>query len=232
VSAAARAEILARLRRGLGRQDATADDQARTVAEARIRTPTPPLIPTRADLDLEGRISLFTHMAETVSARVERLAHYANVADVVVAHLREHNLPMRLVAAADPLLERVPFDRELLAIRTGAAEDGDEVSLTRAFAGIAETGTLMLTSTAATPTMLNYLPDDSIVVLPSNRVLRAYEDGWQLLHAEQGSLPRSINFVTGPSRTGDIEQKILLGAHGPRRLLILLVDEPAEASLA
>jgi L-lactate dehydrogenase complex protein LldG len=227
MSAAARAEILARLRRGLGRNSATDDESARKTADQHIRSPAPESIPTRADLEFEGRVSLFAHMAEAVSARVQRLGHEADVADAVVAHLREHNLPMRLVMAADPLLERVPFDREMLEIRTGAVEDGDEVGLTRAFAGIAETGTLMLTSDPATPTMLNFLPDDSIVVLPSSRVLRAYEDGWRLLHAEQGTLPRSINFVTGPSRTGDIEQKILLGAHGPRRLLILLVDEPA-----
>lgn len=227
---AARAEILASLRRGLGRHDAAAEEDARRVADDRIRAPAPGSIPARADLDLEGRIGLFIRMAETVSARVQRLAHAADVADAVPAYLREYNLPMRLVMAADPLLEQVPFDTRLLETRTGAAEDSDQVGLTRAFAGIAETGTLMLTSDPATPTMLNFLPDDSIVVLPSSRVLRAYEDGWQLLHAEQGALPRSINFVTGPSRTGDIEQKILLGAHGPRRLLILLVDGPVEPS--
>lgn len=230
MSRAARAEILARLRRSLGREDATAEEAARQAALARIRQPGPATIPARADLDLEGRIGLFAHMAETVSARVERLGHYADVGPAVIAHLREHNLPMRLVMATDPLLERVPFDTELLEIRSGAAADADEVSLTTAFAGIAETGTLMMTSAPETPTMLNFLPDDAIVVLPSARVLRAYEDGWQRLNAEQGTLPRSINFVTGPSRTGDIEQKILLGAHGPRRLLILLVDEPAETS--
>jgi L-lactate dehydrogenase complex protein LldG len=57
-------------------------------------------------------------------------------------------------------------------------------------------------------------------------VLRAYEDGLRLLRQERGELPRSINLVTGPSRSGDIEQTIQLGAHGPKRLLVLLVDAP------
>ena len=63
-------------------------------------------------------------------------------------------------------------------------------------------------------------------MLPAHRVLRAYEDGLSLLRQEQGDLPRSINLVTGPSRSGDIEQTIQLGAHGPKRLLVLLIDEP------
>ena len=69
------------------------------------------------------------------------------------------------------------------------------------------------------------MPETSIVVLRASRVLRAYEDGLSLLHEEKGALPRSINLITGPSRSGDIEQTIQLGAHGPKRLLVLLVDE-------
>ena len=95
-----------------------------------------------------------------------------------------------------------------------------------AFAGIAETGTLMLLSAPATPTTLAFLPETSLVVLPTERILRAYEDGLALLRQEHAALPRSINFITGPSRSGDIEQTLQLGAHGPRRLCVLLVDEP------
>jgi L-lactate dehydrogenase complex protein LldG len=42
-------------------------------------------------------------------------------------------------------------------------------------------------------------------------------------------LPRTVNFITGPSRTGDIEQRIVLGAHGPRRLHIVVVDDRQES---
>ena len=51
-----------------------------------------------------------------------------------------------------------------------------------------------------------------------------YEDGWDMVRAK-GALSRAVNFITGPSRTGDIEQTIYLGAHGPRRLHILLVED-------
>ncbi|HEX5079901.1 MAG TPA: LUD domain-containing protein, partial [Geminicoccaceae bacterium] len=113
----------------------------------------------------------------------------------------------------------------MLEIRRGRAEDADPVGVTTAFAGIAETGTLMLLSGPETPTTVAFLPETSIVALPSARVLRAYEDALRLLRREQGGLPRSINLITGPSRSGDIEQTIQLGAHGPKRLLVLLLDD-------
>ena len=82
----------------------------------------------------------------------------------------------------------------------------------------------MLISGAETPTTLNFLPDTHIVVVRGEQVVAAYEDGWDRLR-DRGAIPRTVNFITGPSRTGDIEQRIELGAHGPRRLHIILVDD-------
>ena len=100
------------------------------------------------------------------------------------------------------------------------------MSVTPAFAGIAETGTLMLTSGKDRPATLNFLPETHIVVLKASQVVGAYEDAWDLLRQAEGEgvMPRSVNLITGPSRTGDIEQKIQLGAHGPRRLHIVVVE--------
>ena len=91
----------------------------------------------------------------------------------------------------------------------------------------AETGTLMLTSDAARPSTLNFLPENHIVVLRVEQITGAYEEGWRFLRAAGGNgtvMPRTVNLITGPSRTGDIEQRIQLGAHGPRRLHIIIVD--------
>jgi L-lactate dehydrogenase complex protein LldG len=223
----ARDAILGRLRRSLGRQG-TGGGDARRAAIARLADPQPVLIPTRGDLDLEGRIRLFTAEAERVQTTVRRLAAYADVPGAVVDYLRTHNLPMRLVMAGDPALRRADWTQTLLEFRHGQAADDDPTGLTTAFAGIAETGTLMLLSGAETPTMLAFLPENAIVVLSTERLLRAYEDGFRALRERFGALPRSINFITGPSRSGDIEQTLQLGAHGPRRLLTLLVDEPVD----
>ncbi len=58
----------------------------------------------------------------------------------------------------------------------------------------------------------------------AGQVVGAYEDGWDRLRAA-GRMPRAVNFVTGPSRSGDIEQTLHLGAHGPRQLHIVLVED-------
>jgi L-lactate dehydrogenase complex protein LldG len=89
----------------------------------------------------------------------------------------------------------------------------------------------MLVSGPDTPTTLNFLPDTEIVVVRAGQVVAAYEDGWDLLRGLPG-LPRTVNFVTGPSRTGDIEQRIQLGAHGPRRLHVVLIEDEARAPAA
>ena len=136
-------------------------------------------------------------------------------------------MPAVVRAGTDALLRAVPWAREpLLQVKTGVAVDEDAVSVTSAFAGIAETGTLMLYSAPESPTTLNFLPEVHLAVLPTDRIVGTYEDGWQRLRGllGAGKMPRVVNWITGPSRTADIEQTLLLGAHGPKRLHILLVD--------
>ena len=86
----------------------------------------------------------------------------------------------------------------------------------------AETGTLLLVSGAERPTTLNFLPDTHVVVLHRHQIVGPYEAAWDRLRAE-GPMPRTVNFVSGPSRTADIEQTIVMGAHGPRRLHVIIV---------
>jgi L-lactate dehydrogenase complex protein LldG len=114
----------------------------------------------------------------------------------------------------------------MIQIETGAAENEDHSSLTGAFAGVAETGTLVMLSGAGHPTTLNFLPDTHIAVVRADCIVGTYEDVWARLRAEfgHGAMPRTVNWITGPSRTADIEQTLLLGAHGPQRLHILIVD--------
>jgi len=224
MSEEARDAVLERLRRALHRRGPGATE-ARNLVEARLAKAAPGLIPARGDLDREGRIQLFSVQAEAVQATVRRLRRYDALPEAIERYLRERNLPTRLVVASHPALTRIDWRRTMLSLHAGRAQDDDAIGLTHAFAAIAETGTLMLCSAPETPTLLAFLPETSIVVVPAARVLRAYEDGLRLLQEEQGGLPRSVNFITGPSRSGDIEQTLQLGAHGPRRLHILLVDE-------
>jgi L-lactate dehydrogenase complex protein LldG len=232
----AREEILGNIRRSLQRGALLPEAGGRLIE--RVAAHRRNLIPARAAaLDRRGRIDLFVAMAEEVQTTVARVAANAAVPAEVARYLAAENLPAELVMAPDPGLDEIPWDeRPLLTIRRGRAEAGDAVSLTPCLAGIAETGTLMLVSGRDTPTTLNFLPDTHIVILRAGQVVASYEDGWDLVRARAAvdgtTWPRTINLITGPSRTGDIEQKIQLGAHGPRRLHIVLVDEPEIAANA
>jgi L-lactate dehydrogenase complex protein LldG len=228
----ARDEIFAGIRRALRR--GPIDPAAAEKLRARIAAHRRNLIPERAaSRGHAAQVELFVTMAEEVQTTVERVSSLAAVPDAVARYLSGENLPAVLVAAPDPGLDVIPWQtRPLLRVRRGRAEAEDRVSLTPAFAAIAETGTLMLISGPDTPTTLNFLPDTHLIVLHEDQVVATYEDGWDRLRAHAaaiGGLPRTVNFITGPSRTGDIEQRLELGAHGPRRLHILLVAGEARA---
>ena len=222
-----RGAILDGIRRSLRR--GRVDPQTEAELRARVSGHRRNLIPARAAaLDGAGRLDLFVAMAEEVQATVARLPSVEAVPAAVARYLAVENLPAELVMAPDPGLDDVPWEtRPLLRIRRGRAEPGDAVSLTPCFAAVAETGTLMLRSGPQTPTTLNFLPDTHIAVVYADQVVATYEDGWDRLR-DGGALPRVVNFITGPSRTGDIEQRIVLGAHGPRRLHIVVVEKRQE----
>ena len=230
----ARDQIIQSIRRALKRGALTTE--AEKAMTDRLAHPRRNLIPARAtSLDHRGQVDLFVAMAEEVQTTVARVADAAAVPDAVADYLVRHNLPSRLVMTPDPRLDDIPWsERPTLELRRGRAEDADQVGVTACFAGIAETGTLMLTSGPESPTRNNFLPDTHIVVMRGAQVVASYEDGWARLRAERAAaghspMPRTVNFITGPSRTGDIEQRIELGAHGPRRLHIVLIDDEARA---
>ena len=105
------------------------------------------------------------------------------------------------------------------------ARADDLIGITGVFCGIAETGTLMLLSGPQTTPTVSLLPETHIALLPVSRIVAHMEDGLDLLRAELGNMPRAVNFVSGPSRTADIEQTVTLGAHGPYRVLIVLLGD-------
>lgn len=219
-----REAVLGKVRRALG---VSGDEPTRkAVVAAQLDDPPPNLIPARGKLDRKGRIALFCQMAERVSATTERVASPDDVPTAVAAYLRGHNLPMQVRNGADLVLASLPWDREPHLERLSGPSDGhDAVSLSRAFGGVAESGTLMLLSGEDNPTTLNFLPDTHLVVLFADDIAGDYEAVWKRIRDDfgPGKLPRTVNLVTGPSRSADIEQTLILGAHGPRALHILVV---------
>ena len=218
----ARTQILSSVRRALGREAGAAE---RGIVEARLAAHARGPQPARSQGSQEELVQRFIAMANEVSATVEHVASEDAIPAAVGEFLARENLPARLVAS--PALQHLAWgERPLLEIRFGPPADQDLVSLTPSLAGIAETGTLLMISGPETPSTLAFLPAVHVAVLKLRDIVGAYEDGWERLRAlvPDGKPPRSVNFITGPSRTADIEQRLLLGAHGPRRLHIMLVD--------
>ncbi|MBZ4193203.1 MAG: LUD domain-containing protein [Candidatus Contendobacter sp.] len=216
-----REQILATVRRGL--QRGPLGEARRAELEARLAHPPRHLLPARAQGYHSEQVALLIKMAEYALATVDQVARMDDVPAAVAAFLARERLPTAVVMAPDAELAALPWENQpLLRIERRAARDGDKVSVTAAFAGIAETGTLMLRSGPDRPTTLNFLPDIHIVLLPAERIVGSYEDGWDLLRATGEAMPRTVNYITGPSRSGDIEQTMQLGAHGPLRLHIVL----------
>lgn len=218
----AREQILNTLRRGLRR--GPVEGERRAELEARLAHPPRNVIPARALRPHFEQVDLFMQMARNAAATVDPVTHPADVPVAVSAFLDCEGLPAELVMAPDPELAALPWPEDSTQrIEHRAAVDGDKTSVSLAFAGIAETGTLVLLSGPHSPTTLNFLPDTHIVVLRADRIVGAYEDAWDLLRARGLGMPRTVNFITGPSRSADIEQTVQMGAHGPLRLHVVLV---------
>jgi L-lactate dehydrogenase complex protein LldG len=217
-----RAVVLGAIRRGLRRGELPADQA--TLLRARMAAHPRQLIPARSQVSHLAQIDLFIANVEREFGSVARVDGAAAVPEAVAVYLAAQNLPSDIAIAPHPALRAMPWgDRPLLRLREGRAVASDAVSVQQAFAAIAETGTLMLPSAPERPTTLNLLPDTAVVVLQAERVVGAYEEAWDLLRREVGAMPRNVMLVTGPSRSADIEQALELGAHGPRRLHVVLV---------
>ena len=212
--------IIRNVRRSLNRS-AALSPTVKQGLDARLRHPSPNIRP-RID---EPLIERFLTKLRAVNAKVTRLPDLDGVPETVEQHMNAHDLGTRLVVAPDPDLEAIRWSNRLEVERRAAVGE-DLVSVTGAFAGIAESGTLALLSGPRGPTTLNFLPGDHLVVLAAKQVLPSMEDVWARLRAAGRGMPRTVNLITGPSRTADVEQTMQEGAHGPRRLHLLLIGEP------
>lgn len=222
---AARSRVLNDIRRSLRRGELAGP--AREAVEARLAAPLRGPSVGRAQLPWSEKVALFCQWAEANNATVARVAP-GEVPSEVSAYLMRNNLPAQAAMAPSPLLDRYDWaSQKMLALRRGRGEDSDQASITGAFAGIAETGTLVMASGPDHPVSLNLLPDTHVVVLREDDIVAGYEDVWARLRQRYGknAMPRTVNAITGPSRTGDIEQAMELGAHGPRRMHIIVVRE-------
>ena len=209
----AREKILDKIRKAL---PPIASNTAPAVTTHLAQHPRGPTPPPPADL--------YTHFIERalkLSSDVMETELRSDVPTMLAHYLSERNLPLQGVCW--PALADLPWDAAELEIKARPAQDTDPVGITSAFCAIAETGTLMMLSGADTPASTSLLPETHVAVLDPKRIVATMEDAWDLMRKEHTQPPRAVNFISGPSRTADIEQTVTLGAHGPYRVLIILV---------
>ena len=219
----ARDAMLGRVRRALGKtaRDGKAIADAQAYIAAHAQGPRPGL-----PRDLPMR---FVQRASDMESTVERVPDRREIPAAVARYLDGLNLPGALSAQKShhgvcwPEFADLDWAGAGLAIEARPTTGDDRLGITGAFCGIAETGTLVLLAGADTPTATALLPDTHVAVIGSDRIVAGMEEAFALIRGESGRVPRAINLISGPSRTGDIEQTIVVGAHGPYRVHILVI---------
>jgi L-lactate dehydrogenase complex protein LldG len=212
----ARDNIFARIRAAQGKPvvaDDTELQAVRTHLAARPVSPRP-----RAPGDAQAE---FRARALALASTMAEIAHRNEVPRAVSEYLRGSGLP--LSAACWPEFADLDWAAADVKVEFRAARDNDLVGITGALCAIAETGTLMLASGPDTPGTVSLLPETHIAIVPAARIVPHMEEAWELLRRGRNEMPRAVNFVSGPSRTADIEQTVTLGAHGPYRVHIIVI---------
>lgn len=212
----ARARILARVRGALG---ATAEaDRAVSVRDYLQSRPLSPRPRTEGDI-----IARFRARAIGLATTFSDVHHVREIPAAVAGYLRGHGLPLQAVCW--PELQTLDWASTGLMVAARAATASDAVGITGVVCAIAETGTLMTVSGMDTPPVTSLLPETHIAVVRASQVVAAMEEAWQRLRSTLPEMPRAVNFISGPSRTADIEQTVTLGAHGPYRVHVVWIAD-------
>ena len=211
-----REDILNRVRRRIGRTHDNAAEARRAMLEwlaARTRGPRHEI---EADL-----VARFRSRSEQLSSTVDGVERMEDVPAAAARYLVERALPMNAICTRQ--VADLAWAEAGISADARSARNEDLVGITGCFYAIADTGTIMLCSSRESAASVSLLPETHIAVIPASRIVAGMEEAWQLARDELGELPRGVNFVSGPSRTGDIEQTIVLGAHGPCRVHLIVV---------
>ncbi|KPK29074.1 MAG: hypothetical protein AMJ66_10390 [Betaproteobacteria bacterium SG8_40] len=213
---AARENILSRIR--AANASLQTGDGAQSTASRLAGHPRGPL-PTMGWDPLQRFIDCSIAAASTL----DRVDKREGVPVAVARYLSENGLPMRGVCW--PEFADLDWSGAGLEMQARSANGDDKVGVTGSFCALAETGTLLLLSGEQQHATTSLLPETHVAVVSKKRVVVCMEDAWDLLRKEVGHLPRQVNFVSGPSRTADIEMTLVYGAHGPFRVHIIITDE-------
>jgi L-lactate dehydrogenase complex protein LldG len=224
-TSAARRRVLDRIRRAQGRSGEPLPSEREAVDEVLARRAPGPLPTVGSD-----RVAHFEAQAQRMSSSTDRVATLSQVPAAIAAYLDAQGLTRKAVCWNT--FAQLDWAGAGIEVEARRPHGDDMVGISGAFVAVAETGTLMMLSGPDTPASMHLLPETHVAIVSADRVVAHYEEGFALIRAERGQLPRATNLVSGPSRTGDIEQTIVLGAHGPYRVHIVIVDAGSSGNQA
>jgi L-lactate dehydrogenase complex protein LldG len=167
-------------------------------------------------------VANFAERAGWTQTEVRVLDKMADVPAAVADLLRSKNLPANVHLPSDAELGALPWGTTLTVKRE--APGPDDVTVAIVPFALAETGTLVYPARADSPASWHFRPGMEIAILRAQNIVPEMEEALARIKST-GPIPHTINFVTGPSRTADIEQTLELGAHGPKALAVLVVRE-------
>lgn len=216
----ARARILSRLR-GAATGGSAPEAERRAAVAARIAQAPAAPAPHQALSHGPQRLTQFMAKLEAAAATVGRVSSPSELPKALGHELRKRNLPAVARIGDEPTFASLDWGPIVVSRGPGRVEE--PVTLSRAEFGLAETGTLVLASGPDNPVTLTFLGETHFVVLRVRDICGGFEDFWAAWRA-RGLDPRTINMVTGPSRSADIGQVLQLGAHGPVALHVFLLD--------
>lgn len=215
-----REDILARVRQKLGRNETNAVAARAEIdacLSAKAQGPRPYVATEKSAL-----AGWLVEKSLAYSSTVDRVATLTEAPAAIARYLAATGLPAHAVIW--PKLADLDWTGAGIDVAARAAQDADLIGITGCFCAVAETGTLMLCGATDSPAAISLLPETHIAIVPASRIVPGMEEAFALARQELGQLPRAVNFISGPSRTGDIEQTIVLGAHGPYRVHLVLVE--------
>jgi L-lactate dehydrogenase complex protein LldG len=214
-TSAARQAIFNRIRKAQKRPEQPTQAERDAVADYLRRHPQGPRPQVGQDV-----VKHFKEQALRMSDTIDEVAALADVPAAVARYLDGIDVPKRAIAWKT--LAGLAWDAAGVAVEFRKPGNEDLVGITGCFCAIAETGTLMMLSGPETFPSATLLPETHIAIVPAARIVAGMEDAFSLARAERGELPRATNFISGPSRTADIEQTIVLGAHGAYRVHVII----------
>jgi len=210
--------MLARIR---GRQGKPPNAEAAELACVRDHLAAHALSPApRNDWDVLER---FRDRAISLASTVDDALTIEDVPARVAAYLAERSLSTRAVCWRE--FASLDWGGNGIDMESRGATGDDLVGITGACCAIAETGTLVVLSGVDSPPSVSLLPETHVAIVRRSSVVRSMEDAWTRIRAIGGDLPRAVTFISGPSRTADIEQTVTLGAHGPYRVHVVLIPD-------